>query len=288
MRAATCRAPHPHPRPPRFKPPPGTTDAHFHILGPAARYSYASNREYTPPDALAGAAGQLFRTLGVERAVLVQPSVYGEDNSCMIDASSQLEIPTRLVAVVRLSTSEGELQRLHDAGARGIRFILAHSGGVPLTELEGLAARIKAMGWHCQFLLRPAHILELETRLAHLDVDYVIDHIGLVRPSDGGVKQPAFQALLRLFRTGRCWIKLTGGYRISAEAAPYRDVIPMVSALLDTRPDRLLWGSDWPHVMVTGAMPNTTELLDLLLDWVPDEALRTQILAENPQALFGF
>jgi len=264
------------------------TDTHFHILGPEAAYSYVPTRDYTPPDALPSAAARLFATLGVQRAVLVQPSVYGTDNSRMIDASSQIGVPSRLVAVVPLDTPDRELERLHEAGVRGIRFILAHPGGVLLSELEALTDRIRPMGWHCQLLLRPQHIVELEPRLANLPVDFVIDHVGLVRPSDGGVMQPSFQALLRLFRTGRCWIKLTGGYRISSEAPPYGDVIPLVSALLDIRDDRLLWGTDWPHVMVTSAMPNTTDLLDLLPDWIPNEATRTRVLTDNPKALFQF
>jgi predicted TIM-barrel fold metal-dependent hydrolase len=144
------------------------------------------------------------------------------------------------------------------------------------------------MGWHIQLLLRPSNIMDLETRLAKLNTDFVIDHIGLIRPSEGGVSQPAFQSLLRLLRTGRCWVKLSGGYRISSFKPPYVDVIPLVEALVRERSDRILWGSDWPHVMLKTQMPNTTDLFDLLLDWVPDERVRTQILVDNPQALFQF
>jgi predicted TIM-barrel fold metal-dependent hydrolase len=286
--APACQPPNSRPRPPRLHAPAGTTDTHFHILGPAAKYAYVAERDYTPPDALAEQAAQLFKILGVQRAVLVQPSVYGEDNTCLIEASAQLGVPTRLVVALRAAASDRELHRLHEAGARGVRFILAHPGGVPLADLDALVDRIKEMGWHCQFLLRPSHLVELEGRLSKLTVDFVIDHIGLIRPSDGGVAQPAFRALLRLVRTGHCWVKLTGGYRISSLDPPYRDAVPLVSALLEERPDRLLWGSDWPHVMVKGSMPNTTDLLDLLLDWVPDQQQRTQILAENPDLLFRF
>jgi len=286
--APYCPGPNPRPRAPHVVVPPGATDTHFHILGPAAAYPYVANREYTPPDALPAAYRHLRETLGLERAVLVQPSVYGLDNRCMVRSASQLGVPARMVVVAPLTTPDDELQQLHDAGARAVRFILAHVGGLPVTDLHRFSERLKLMRWHIQFLLRPTDLIELESALAALTTDFAIDHIGLIRAAEGGVGQPAFQALLRLFRTGRCWIKLTGGYRISSEEPPYRDVIPLVSALLEERPDRLLWGSDWPHVMVKGGMPNTTDLLDLLLEWVPDEKVRKRILVDNPQALFGF
>jgi predicted TIM-barrel fold metal-dependent hydrolase len=257
-------------------------------LGPPSRYPYVAEREYTPPDALPAACRRLFDTLGIQRAVLIQPSVYGEDNSCMEQSAAQLGVPARMVVVLPLDTSDKELQRLHDAGARAVRFILAHIGGLPISDLERFSARVKGLGWHVQFLLRPANLLELESRIAKLPTDFVIDHIGLIRASEGGVAQPAFQALLRLFRTGRCWVKLTGGYRISSQAPPYPDVVPLVEALVKERPDRILWGSDWPHVMIKDKLPNTTELFDLLLDWVPDEKVRNRILADNPQELFQF
>jgi predicted TIM-barrel fold metal-dependent hydrolase len=283
-----CQAPDPNPRPPQLTVPPLAADTHFHILGPVTQFPYVEEREYTPPDALPSHSRHLFQTLGIERAVLVQPSVYGEDNSCMLNASSQLGVPTRNVAVVPCEITERELERLHDTGTRAVRFILAHKGGLPISQLEQISERVKAMGWHVQFLLRPDSLIELEPRLLNLATDFVIDHIGLIRPSEGGVKQPAFQALLRLIRSGRCWVKLTGGYRISREQPPYRDVIPLAEALVSERPDRVLWGSDWPHVVVKGKMPNTTDLLDLLNEWVPDEDVRDQILVQNPARLFGF
>jgi predicted TIM-barrel fold metal-dependent hydrolase len=286
--ALYCQGPDPRPRPPRVALPPGATDTHFHILGPAALHPYVANREYTPPDALPAAYRHLRETLGVERVVLVQPSVYGLDNHCMVESANQLGVPARMVVVVPLSTSDRELRALHDAGARAVRFILAHAGGLAVSDLHSFSERVKPLGWHIQCLLRPADLIDLESSLAKLATDFVIDHIGLIRASEGGVGQPAFQSLLRLFRTGRCWIKLTGGYRISSQAPPYRDVIPLVSALLKERTDRLLWGSDWPHVMVRGEMPNTTDLLDLLLEWVLEEKVRKQILVDNPQSLFGF
>ena len=283
-----CQASDPNPRQPRFKAPEGTTDTHFHTLGPAATYPYVAEREYTPPDALPAACRHLFDTVGIQRAVFVQPSVYGSDNRRMEAAARQIGLPAHMVVVVPFDTEDKELQRLNDAGARAVRFILAHVGGLPLADLERFSQRIRHLGWHIQFLLRPLHLIELEERLATLGTDIVIDHVGLIRPAEGGVAQPAFQALLRLFRKGHCWVKLSGAYRFSSMPPPYRDAIPLVEALTNERPDRILWGSDWPHVMVKGEMPNTTDLFDMLLEWVPNEALRRKILVDNPKALFGF
>lgn len=283
-----CQAPDPNPRMPKLAPPHLATDTHFHILGPSSEFPYVENREYTPPDVLPEQCRRLFRALGVGRAVLVQPSVYGSDNRRMLSAASQLEVTTRNIVVVSCETADRTFDDLHQLGTRGVRFISAHKGGLPFSQLEAMAERIKNLGWHLQLLIRPLDLVKLEPRLARLPVDFVIDHLGLIRPSEGGIEQPAFQALLRLIRTGRCWVKFTGGYRISSEEPPYREVIPLAHALVEERPDRILWGSDWPHVMLKGDMPNTTQLLDLLEEWVPDEGTRAQILVRNPEKLFDF
>jgi len=285
---ALCQGPDPHPRTPRLIAPPGTTDVHFHLFGPAAQYPYVPDREYTPPDALAPACRHLFDTLGIQRAVLVQPSVYGADNRCALDGAPQLKVPFRIVVVAPFESSDAELARLHAQGARAVRFIVAHAGGLPLGDLERFAARLKAIGWHVQLLLKAPDLVALEPRLANLPTDFVIDHMGFIRPSEGGVEQPAFQALLRLLRSGRCWVKLSGAYRLSTEFPRYPDLAPFARELVQARPDRILWGSDWPHAVFKGQMPNTTDLFDLLLDWVPDEATRTRILVDNPARLFGF
>jgi len=285
----TCPGPDLNPRQPRLRAPAGTTDSHFHIFGPTSRYPFVVDREYTPPDCLPSDWGHLAKTLGVQRAVLIQPSVYGEDNRCMIDSAFQLGVPTRMIVVLPFSTTDKELQQLHDAGARGIRFILAHIGGLPLSDIERFANRIEDMGWHLQFLLRPEHLVELESRLARLPTDFVVDHIGFVSAAGGGLEQPGFQALLRLFRGGHCWAKLTAGYRLSTQAPPYHNMAPFVQALVKEHSDRLIWGTDWPHVMIKGnQVPNTTDVFDTLLDWVPDEKVRNQVLVDNPQKLFSF
>lgn len=283
-----CQGPDSHPRQPRLAAPLLSTDTHFHLLGPAARYPYVAGREYTPPDALPAAYRHLIQTLGIQRAVIVQPSVYGADNRCAMDAAAVLGVPARVVVVVPYDTPDKELTLLHAGGARAVRFIVAHAGGLPLADLERISARARERGWHVQLLLRASDLVALEPRLARLPSDFVIDHMGFIKPEEGGIGQPAFQALLRLLRGGRCWVKLSGAYRQTDEAPPYPGLLPFARMLVEARPDRLLWGSDWPHAVFKGRMPNTTDLYDLLGDWAPDEKTRKRILVDNPATLFDF
>jgi predicted TIM-barrel fold metal-dependent hydrolase len=192
----------------------------------------------------------------------------------------------RAVVVAPPDVPDRELARLHELGARGLRYILAHPGGLPLSDLERFAERIKPMGWHIQFLAKGPQILEIASRVEKLACPAVIDHMGMFRPADG-IAQPSFQAVLRLIRQGH-WVKLSGAYRLSQDAPYYRDLTPFVQALVAERPDRVVWAGDWPHAFVKGKMPNTTDLLDALGTWVPDEAARRRILVDNPTALYGF
>ena len=279
-----CQGPDPHPRKPRLAVPEGATDTHIHLCGPASRL--VAEREYTPPEITPGEARHLFDTLGITRAVVIQPSIYGTDNRAQLEGAAQIGIPVRAVVVVPHDTPDRDMASLHAQGARAVRFILAHPGGLPLDELERQAARVKEMGWHLQLLAKGPQLVELEPRLAALPCDAVIDHIGMIQPS-AGLAQPAFQALLRLVRRGH-WVKLSGAYRLSQQPAPYRELEPFVRELVAAAPERLLWATDWPHVFVKAAMPNTTDLLDLLAEWVPDAGVRRRILVDNPAALFGF
>jgi predicted TIM-barrel fold metal-dependent hydrolase len=167
-----------------------------------------------------------------------------------------------------------------------LRYVLAHPGGLPVSDLERWAERVKELGWHIQVLAKGDQLVELAPRLEALACPVVIDHIGMFRPEEG-LGQPAFQAVRRLLRHGH-WVKLSGGYRLSRQAPPYRDLIPYVQDLVAARPDRIVWASDWPHAFLKTSMPNTTDLLDLLVDWVPDEKARNRILVDNPAQLYGF
>ncbi|MBE0626469.1 MAG: amidohydrolase family protein, partial [Burkholderiales bacterium] len=260
-----CPGPDPNPRPPRWTAPAGATDTHCHIFGPQEQYPLVPNRRFTPPDATVASYLHLHRTLGLSRAVLVQPSGYGLDNRRQLDAAREMGIPARAYVVLAPEVSDRELEDLHRAGARGVRFIPTQPGSLPLAELERFAERLAPLGWHIELMLGPEHLVELAPRLLQLRCDFVIDHMADIRASLGA-GQPAFQALLRLLCEARGWTKLSAGYHLSAQEPPYPEAIPLVHALVVARPDRLLWGSDWPHANHYGKMPNSTDLFDLLLD----------------------
>jgi len=281
-----CQGPDLHPRKPRVAVPPGATDTHFHLFGDAARYPMVDEREYTPQLITPTMARHLFSTLGIQRAVVIQPSVYGEDNRAQLEGAAQIGIPVRAVIVAPYSATDRELDKLHEQGARGLRYVLAHPGGLPLSDLERFANRVKDRDWHIQFLAKGPQLLELAPRIEKLPCPVVIDHMGMIRPADG-IAQPAFQAVQRLLRLGH-WVKLSGAYRLSQQQPPYRDLIPYVQELVAARSDRIVWASDWPHAFLKGQMPNTTDLLDMLSDWIPDEAARRRVLVDNPAALYGF
>ena len=282
-----CPGPDPDPRPPRWIAPAGATDTHCHIFGPQDRYPFVADRRFTAPDASVASYLHVHRTLGLSRAVLVQPSGYGVDNRRQLDAAREMGIPTRITVVLAPEVTDREIRSLHDRGARAVRFIPTQPGGLPLSELERFGERVASFGWHIQLMLAPAHLVELAPRLSKLRCDFVVDHMSDIRAADGA-SQPAFQALLRVLRDGRGWTKLSAGYHLSDQDPPYPEVIPLVHALVEARPDRLLWGTDWPHAKHYGRMPNTTDLFDQLLEWVPDENTRTRILVDNPARLYGF
>jgi predicted TIM-barrel fold metal-dependent hydrolase len=289
--APLCAAPDPAPRRPHLRLPPLACDTHAHICGPQSRYAYSPARIYTPPDALYPGYRAMLGTLGVERAVLVQPSVYGNDNTALLDALALEPSRLRGVAVINPATPRAELDRMHALGVRGVRCNIVDvkegKGRLPLAQLHALAELIRPLGWHLEFLMHVDESPALDQLLADFPVDVVFGHLGYMA-THKGLEAPGFAALLRLLRMGRAWVKLTGPYRISGQALPYADVTPFAHALVDTAPQRIVWGSDWPHVMVKGAMPNDGDLCDLLGTWVPDPVVRHKVLVTNPARLYGF
>jgi predicted TIM-barrel fold metal-dependent hydrolase len=282
-----CLAPDPDPVAPSFAMPAGATDCHMHAFGTAPDFPYVDDRDYTPPEAGVTAARKLYKALGIERIVVIQPSVYGADNRCQLAFGAALGLPVRAIIVPDANTTEADLDKFHAQGARGIRYILAHPGGLDLASLERTADGARERGWHLEFLIKPALLVELEARLAKLSCPVSFDHLAFVNPRDG-VAAPAFQALLRLLRGGNGWAKFSGAYRASGAAEDYAALPPMARAMIDANPDRIVWGSDWPHVGQMAIMPRTTPLLNLLQDWAPDEALRRKILVDNASKLYGF
>ena len=278
------------PRAPRLALPALSCDCHAHICGPEADYDYAPQRIYTPPDALSADYEHMLRTVGVERAVLVQPSIYGTDNAVLMEAMRASMLPCRGVAVIDAQTPDDDIERLHEAGVRGARFNLVDvrepGGAIPLGKIEGMARYIQPRGWHAEFLIHVDDYPELDRMFENFPVPIVFGHLGYTRP-DAGVENPGFQALLRLLKKGNCWVKLTGPYRISANAMPYNEVTEKAHALVNANSDRVVWGTDWPHVM-TPDMPNDGDIVDLLDAWIPDETVRRKVLVDNPAALYGF
>jgi predicted TIM-barrel fold metal-dependent hydrolase len=289
--APLCAAPDPQPRAPRFALPPLSCDTHAHICGPGERYPYFAERVYTPPDALMPAYRHMLDTLGVTRAVLVQPSVYGTDNTAMLDQLAADPARLRGVAVIDPHLPTPEIERMHALGVRGVRCNIVDvkegKGRLPMAELNALAARVRPFGWHLEFLMHVDEFPDLDVLLKDFPVDVVFGHLGYMR-TDKGLQAPGFQALLRLLKTGSAWVKFTGPYRISTTGMPHVDTLPYAHAITTAAPDRVIWGSDWPHVMVKGTMPNDGDICDLLIDWVPDAALRAKMLVDNPAALYGF
>jgi 2-pyrone-4,6-dicarboxylate lactonase len=281
-----CADPHP---PRAFVPPPGACDAHCHIFGPAARFPFAPDRAYTPPDAGLEMFEVLQRRLGLSRAVFVQASCHGTDNAAMLDALERGEGRYAGVAMLAPDASEHDIRRLHDAGVRGTRFnFVAHLGGAPdLDEFWSTVHRVAAFGWHVVLHFDAGDLPEYTGLLDAMPCPYVIDHMGRV-PVERGLGQQPFEALLGLLADERAWVKISGAERLTVGGTPpYDDVIPFARALLAAAPDRVLWGTDWPHPNVR-AMPDDGDLVDLLAAFAPDEAVRTRVLVHNPERLYDF
>jgi predicted TIM-barrel fold metal-dependent hydrolase len=282
------------PRRPTLALPPGATDCHCHVFGPSARFPFVQGRGYTPPDAPLEDYLRLLERLGLERTVIVQPSVYGNDHSATEDAIRRLGARARGIAVVPPAVDGTELARLDAAGFRGTRLNLLNSGGgVPLEALETVAAKVAPLGWHVQIYAAPDLLADALPRLLALPTPVVIDHLGQIDPA-AGLEQPGFRAMLRLIESGRGWVKLCA-YRSDLEGAPFHRAAPFVRALEAAAPERLVWGTDWPHPNlperapgVPGLMPDDGDLVDALGVWFEDAAARERILVANPARLYGF
>ena len=285
-----CPPPDPDPGRPKLVAPAGATDCHAHVFGPERKYAYSPARGYTPPDASLEAFLEVHKALGIDRAVLTQPSVYGTDNSAMLDAMARH--PGRIlgVAAVNAGVTDEELEDLNAKGVRGVRVNLADKGGNPfdsMADVRRFSERLQPLGWHLELLIHVNDFPDLKQTFTDYPVDIVVGHLGYMKSPDT-IDHPGFQEFLDLVRGGNCWVKLTGSYRITgAEQPPYPDVISVAQALIEANPERMIWGTDWPHPSHYRGMPSDAYLLDQLLDWT-DAATIRKILVDNPEKLFGF
>ena len=289
----TCLPPIRNTKKPAFTMPAGACDCHAHICGPLEKYPCVPERIYTPAECSMADYETALATLGVSRSILVQPSFYGTDNSAMLDAMKTATIPVRGVAAVADDVTDFELERLNSAGVRGIRFNIVDTntakGVLPIERIRRISQRISRFGWHVELLMHADEFPDLDETLGSLPVHVVLAHLGYVK-TNKGIDAPGFRALLRLLGKGRAWVKLTGTYRISTTAPPHYDTDIFAQKLIDAAPHRIVWGSDWPHVMAkwTLPMPNDSDIADIFLRWVPEPSIRQLILVENPVTLYGF
>lgn len=283
----TCKGPDPNPRTPRWRPPPGACDAHCHIFGPAHLFPYAADRAYTPPDNGYENLVALHRVLGIARAVIVHASCHGSDMAVTLDGIARSGGAMRGVAVVDPGVTDVALGRLHAGGIRGVRFnFVKHLGGMPdMAFFRRVLAQVEPLGWHVVLHLDAQDIVPLAPVISAIRIPFVIDHMGRVRAKDG-LDQPAFAQLRELMRNPLAWVKICGAERISSAGAPFRDALPFIRTLAADAPDRLLWGTDWPHPNIAGDMPNDGDLVDLLAEAIEEEGLRARILVDNPTRLY--
>ncbi|SDY57716.1 amidohydrolase family protein [Citreimonas salinaria] len=278
---------HPSPSKPKIALPPGACDAHCHVFGPAARFPFAPERTYTPVDAPKETLFELHRMLGIERSILVQASCHGTDNAAMLEAIAASEGRYRGVAMVDKDVTVDELRRLHEGGVRGVRFnFVSHLGkDADIDAVRAIVDRIAEPGWHAVVHFDANRLETLAPVLESLPVPLIVDHMGRVDASQG-TDQPAFRMLLELMEDSRFWVKVCGAERISRAGPPFADAVPFARTLVDRFPDRVLWGTDWPHPNIKKNMPDDGHLVDLLAKIAPDATALRRLLVDNPTRLY--
>jgi predicted TIM-barrel fold metal-dependent hydrolase len=294
---AYCYPPDPNTRKPTYAPPPNSCDTHFHVFGPPEKFPFVATHEYTPPAAPLEHYRKMLDVISIERAVVVQPSVHGLDNSATLDAIKNSAGRFRGVGRIDDKTNRDELRRLCDGGMRGVRFNLLDRprGNVKLDVLDRCVEHIGGMGWSVDLHIDMKNLLAQEQRIRNMPVPVVIDHIARVKPAEG-LQQAGFQLLLEVAKLDHVWVKVSGADKICNTAVhsyfglPFVEVIPYARAIIAAAPDRVIWGTDWPHSnnFAPGHTPNDGDLVDLLAEFAPDKAVRKKILVDNPAVLYGF
>jgi len=272
--------------PPRLRAPPGACDTHMHIYD--HRYPKAATARIDPPEASVADYLKMRTRLGIDRTVVVQPSTYGKDNRCTLEAMAAIGPSARGVVVVDETVTDAELERLTKLGVCGLRFFMFPGGPLPWEIMETMAARIAPFGWHIVFQMDGRELANREGLVRRLAVPVVIDHAGkFIEPVVPD--HPGFRSLLRLLEKDSIWIKLAAPYETSKLGPPhYNDVGALAKILAKAAPDRTIWACNWPHPMVGERTPQNAWMLDMLLDWVPDETARHKVLVDNPARLYGF
>jgi predicted TIM-barrel fold metal-dependent hydrolase len=271
---------------PRVTLPSGAVDGVHHIFDHCFPVAPGA---VTPPDATAADYLKLRRRLGLSRNVIAQATNYGFDNSCILDAIRQIGPSARGIAIVNGDVTDAELQKLHDGGVRGGRFFFGAANLVAPEMMKPMSRRFADLGWHIQFQAPPEQTLQMADILSDLDCPIVFDHFARI-PAQVGARHPVFALVARLMAQGKAWVKLSGPYHVSADGPPnYDDAGRLVQAFLQAAPERLLWGSGWPHSnLPADRKPDDAQMLDQLASWIPDEALRARMLVDNPARLYDF
>lgn len=279
----------PNPSKPDFIPPPGAVDSHCHVFGPGREFPFAPERKYTPCDASKNDLWKLRDFIGFERNVIVQASCHGADNRAMVDALAHSDGRARGIATIRTDITDVELDALNDAGVRGVRFNFVKRlvDALPRKDLQHIAQRIQALGWHIVIYFEATDLPEFYDFFATLPTTVVVDHIGrpdLAKPVDGD----EFNLFLRLMtENDNFWSKVTCPDRLSILGPPdYDDFVPFARRVIEAVPDRVLWGTDWPHPNLTSHMPDDGHLVDIIPRIATTDALRKKLLVDNPMRLY--
>lgn len=292
MTIRDCIAPDRNPKKPSITLPKGSIDTHVHIF--ENHFPLFEGRGYNPPDSTLEDLIHLHDTLGIDRVVFTQPSVYGVDNAAILKGMNELNKKVankaRGVCAIKMDATENFLQELHDQGIRGVRLNLDNKGGMPLelSEISRLEDKIKGFGWHLEYLFPGKDMVELEPVLANASVPVSIGHFAY-QPAIAGIEADGFKTLLRLVKDGNTWVKISGANRVSeTDLPPYDDVLPMARALVEANPDNVMWGTDWPHPNKYEVNPNDGDLVNWFGEWITDEAMRHRIMVTNSELFFDF
>ena len=292
MTIKDCIAPDRNPRKPNITLPKGSIDTHVHIF--ESHFPLFEGRGYNPPDSTLEDLIHLHQTLGIDRVVFTQPSVYGVDNSAILKGmnvlNEKISNKARGVCAIKMDASENFLQELHGQGIRGVRLNLDNKGGMPLElkEISKLEDKIKGLGWHLEYLFPGKDILELEPVLSNASVPISIGHFAY-QPATAGINSDGFKTLLKLVKDGNTWIKISGANRVSeTDLPPYNDVLPMARALVEANTDNVMWGTDWPHPNKYEVNPNDGDLVNWFGEWITDDTMRKQIMVTNSELFYDF